>query len=113
MSTATGQLAEQVAADYLETEGYQILDTNWRTKWCEIDIIARRDQTIYFVEVKYRRSSSAGSGIDYITPQKLRQMSFAAEIWMSQNQEELDYELGAIELSGHPPKVTEFIPQLT
>ena len=113
MSTAIGQEAEAKAAEWLEGRGYQILDKNWRTKWCEIDLIAKKDNQIFFVEVKYRRQANSGSGLSYITPKKLRQMAFAAEIWLNQYDSQEDYELSAIELSGIPPKVSAFLPELT
>lgn len=71
---AHGQRAEEVAADYLAAQGYEIIERNWRTRVCEIDIIASKDRVMYFIEVKYRKSNSQGSGLDYITPKKLKQM---------------------------------------
>ena len=82
-TTETGRRAETAATGYLATHGFAILDRNWRTRWCEIDLIVRRDQTVYFVEVKYRARPNWGSGLDYITPAKLRQMRFAAQLWQS------------------------------
>ncbi len=48
----TGNAGEQKACDYLITQGYTILERNWRTKGGEIDIIAYKDKTLVFVEVK-------------------------------------------------------------
>lgn len=84
-TTEIGRRAEDAACAYLRARGYQILDRNWRTRWCEIDIVCRRDGVVSFVEVKYRFSSRWGSGVEYITPQKLRQMRFAAEFWLSRH----------------------------
>lgn len=97
----TGRQAEQAAANHLQSQGYQILDQNWRTKWCEIDIVALKDQTIYFVEVKYRRTHNAGSGLDYITSRKLQQMTRAAESWLQINNWIGDSALSAIEVTGN------------
>ena len=53
MNTKTiGNNGENKAADYLETQGYSIIERNWRTKTGEIDIIAHKDETVVFVEVK-------------------------------------------------------------
>lgn len=84
-SKAIGDNAESVVCDYLEKQGYKIVDRNWRTRWCEIDIVAKKAKTVHFVEVKYRHTSDFGGGFDYITPAKLRQMRFAAELWISSN----------------------------
>ena len=48
----TGNAGEKKAADYLTGKGYSILARNWRTKSGEIDIIAVKDETLVFVEVK-------------------------------------------------------------
>jgi ribonuclease HII len=74
-----GTAAETSVADYLKRCGHQVLNRNWKTKYCEIDIISQRGDTIYFTEVKYRHQSSQGGGLEAITSKKLRQMKFAAE----------------------------------
>ena len=100
MSTYIGRTAENMALQKLELLGFNPVAQNWRTRLCEVDIIVSKDDTIYFVEVKYRRSSVSGDGIDYITPKKLQQMRFAAELWCTQNRWLGDYELAAIAVSG-------------
>lgn len=99
-SVATGQRAEAVTAAFLVRKGFRVLSQNWRCRYCEIDIVASRAQTIYFVEVKYRRSSSQGTGLDYITGAKLRRMTFAAELWVTSNSWLGDYILAAAEVAG-------------
>ena len=56
----TGILGERVAADYLQSKGYTIVSRNYRFLKYEIDIIAKKDQYIVFVEVK-TRTEFAGS----------------------------------------------------
>lgn len=107
-----GHNAEQVAATYLTELGYRIVDLNWRTPVCEIDIVAKNNGIIYFVEVKHRSSQNQGGGLDYITPKKLQQMQFAARCWVQENKWKNAYEISAIEVSGLEFKVTEFLPQI-
>jgi ribonuclease HII len=76
----SGHPAEIIAADYLITLGFKILDINWKTKYCEIDIVAVKKKRVYFVEVKSRSSTHSGTGFEYITSKKLNQMKFAAEM---------------------------------
>ncbi|HTE21562.1 MAG TPA: YraN family protein [Candidatus Limnocylindria bacterium] len=83
---AVGHDAEKRAAKHLESLGLKIRELNWKTRYCEIDIVAQKDKAVYFVEVKYRRNTKQGSGTDYITPRKLRQMRFAAEMWVQNHQ---------------------------
>ncbi len=105
----SGRQAEAVVATHLISRGYTIIALNWRTRWCEIDIVARKDAVIYFVEVKYRRNDHNGTGIDYITPTKLKQMAFAANIWVKSNAFAGSYELAAIEVSGVNFAINRFI----
>ncbi len=106
-----GHNAEGAVEDYLGDNGFKILDRNWKTKQCEIDVIAKKDKCIYFVEVKYRSSFDQGDGFEYITPTKLRQMSFAAEYWVAQNKWEGEYCLSGASVSGDDFEV-EFIEEI-
>lgn len=109
-TTDIGRQAEHVAAEYLVSRGFVILEHNWHTPRCEIDIVAQKGPVKYFVECKYRQSSTFGGGFDYLTPDKLQQMRYAAETWVSQHRWGGAYFLSAIELSGTPPSVRGFIP---
>ena len=101
MSTSTGNEAESRAADYLQKHGYKIIERNWRTRYCEIDIVAEKQKVVWLVEVKYRSSTSQGYGYEYITPKKLQQMQFATEIWVQNNNWSGDYRLAVISIDGN------------
>lgn len=109
--TAIGHLAETSAIDYLTSKGYQIIDRNWQTKWCEIDIIASRQSIIYFIEVRYRKSSKQGGGLATITNKKIQKMRFAGQLWLSGKAEQ-DARLGVIEVSGDDYLITSFIDDI-
>ncbi len=111
-SFANGRRAEAVAAAYLRRAGYDLVTRNWRTRWCEVDVIAHQRKIIHFIEVKYRQSNQQGQGLDYITPLKLKQMRFAAELWVSQRRWLGEYRLGALEVSGTDYRVTNFLSDL-
>lgn len=81
-TTATGNAAENAVAAELQRQGYKIRDQNWKTKFAEIDIVAEKARTLFFVEVKYRKTLAAGDGFDYITPTKLHHMQRAAESYI-------------------------------
>ncbi len=59
--TEIGKKAEDMAARYLLSKGYIILKRNWRYKKAEIDIIAKQDSVLVFVEVKYRSYEHFGA----------------------------------------------------
>ncbi len=105
-----GDSAEDVAAKYLRKNGHEILDRNWKTKYCEIDIVSTRNKIIYFTEVKFRKSPDQGGGLAVITPKKLNQMKFAAEFYALSNQiSDTNLRLSAISLTGQPPIVETFL----
>ncbi len=77
----TGDDAESAVVNWLRQNGFEIIQRNWKTKFCEIDIIATKQGRYYFVEVKHRKQPGQGGGIAAITARKLRQMRFAAEYY--------------------------------
>lgn len=110
---AHGHEAEKLAAEYLKRQGYKILELNWRRPRAEIDIVAQKKRgPLTFVEVKYRQHDTQGGGLDYITPRKLVQMQFAAELWVAENSYEGEYVLSALEMSGEDYAVSNFLPEL-
>ena len=111
LSTKAGQLAEEKVAEYLESTGYQVLDKNWRTRTCEIDIVAYKNRTVFFVEVKYRSTSFQGTGFEYITPAKLRRMKYAARLWTAKHNWTGSYCLCAASVHGSD-LVVDFIEQV-
>jgi len=78
MSFETGQSAEAWVAKYLEGKGYKIIERNWKCKRGEIDLIALKKDTLYFVEVKYRRNRQYGNGAEAISQSKLKKMALTA-----------------------------------
>jgi putative endonuclease len=107
--TAIGQQAEAAAAHFLERKGCRIVERNWRTPRCEIDIVAERRNVLYVCEVKYRLTAAQGLGLDYITTTKLKQMRFAAESWVYDYRWNGEYVLCAIEVTGPGFTVTAAI----
>ena len=83
----TGELGEEVGANFLIERGYRIVERNFRCKGGEVDIIARdpRDKSLVFIEVKTRRGLSYGVPQLAVTPFKQRQISKAALTWLSKN----------------------------
>lgn len=81
-----GKIGEDLAYEYLVNKGYKVIERNYRTKWDEIDIIARaRDKTLVFVEVKTLRVSPGGlMPEDNLTADKLRKISRACQLFANQ-----------------------------
>jgi uncharacterized protein (TIGR00252 family) len=112
-TAAAGRQAEAIAADFLERKGCTIVARNWRTRWCEIDVVAEREGVVYFCEVKYRASARQGTGLEYITAKKVQQMQFAAELWVARHGWKGEYLLSAIEVSGSNFSITSVIKDVT
>lgn len=105
-----GDAGETVAANHLVHLGHEIIDRNWRTKYCEIDIVSRLGDVIYFTEVKYRKNDNQGGGVAAVTPKKQRQMSFAATYYALVNRvADTDLRLAVIDVTGRPPVVQDFL----
>jgi putative endonuclease len=94
-TTSLGSRAEQLVAAYLKGQGYQIIDKNWRRPACEIDLIAKKNNIVYFVEVKFRKTGSHGGGLDHITAAKQKQMTHAAHLWIAEADWDGDSRLAA------------------
>ena len=102
-TTLIGKRAEEAVCEYLEDEGQFILTRNFRTKYCEIDIVSTSGKYLYFTEVKYRKNDMSGDGLAAITPAKQKQMKFAAEIFLKCHPEYADFNpiLAAASVSGN------------
>lgn len=81
---ALGNFGEEKAAAYLISQGFHVLTRNWRFGHLEIDLICQQRDTIVFVEVKTRSHNMRGDPADAITPQKMRNISKAAQAWLKQ-----------------------------
>lgn len=85
----TGNKGELAAKNYLEEEGYTILETNWRYSRSEVDIIAKDGDEIVFVEVKTRSSDYFENPEEAVTPKKQALLAKAAEEYLHQLDEEV------------------------
>ena len=81
-TTAVGNRAEGIVAQYLTDNGHRIIKRNHKTKFYEIDIISTKEDKIYFTEVKYRTNSRNGTPLATITAKKQQQMRYAAEAFL-------------------------------
>lgn len=80
-----GNKYEEIAVKLLVSRNYKILERNYRVKAGEIDVIAEIDDTIVFVEVKYRKNENFGYGIEAVDYRKIRRIYKAAEIYLMLN----------------------------
>jgi putative endonuclease len=84
MRSLSGTGGEKAAARYLEKRGYKILEKNYRAAGSEVDIIAQKDETLCFVEVKTRGSDDYGLPEEFVDERKRRKIIRAAKIYSGQ-----------------------------
>lgn len=77
-----GTVHEGQAAEYLREQGYDILESNFRCRTGEIDIIAREGEYLCFVEVKYRADTGCGSPLEAVTWRKQQNIIKVARYYL-------------------------------
>ena len=86
-----GKLGEELAADFLQKNGYEILETNWVFQKAEIDILAQKENILAVVEVKTRSSIDFGLPQDFVKPKKIQLLVKAVNEYVIAN--DLDVEV--------------------
>lgn len=84
MSKSSGNLGEQIAIDFLEKKAYKILHQNYRYRQYEIDIIAEKEKTLHFIEVKLRGSDNFGSPASFVSKAQQKNIAQAANNFINQ-----------------------------
>lgn len=80
-----GQLAEQYVAQYLESKGYFLIERNYRKRWGEVDIIAKKNDILIFVEVKAANKEIAGLEPEVrINRKKIKKVVRAARTYLAE-----------------------------
>lgn len=79
-----GLFAEKMASDYLESKGYDILDRNWSRKWGELDIVATKNGTVVFCEVKAGSGGTRGFEPElHANREKMKKVYRTARTWLA------------------------------
>jgi putative endonuclease len=113
-----GHSGESIAAGFLEKNDYTILERNYRTPYGEIDLIANQGDTIIFIEVKTRASSSLGPPEISVTRRKAEHMRYAAEYYIQEHpdlQNEWRIDVISVQINVHktPPLIIHFENAIT
>jgi len=80
--TGTGRLGEHFTAEYLQNKGYEIVETNFKCRFGEIDILAKNDRYLAFVEVKTRKADGMSHPFESITPAKRAKVIKTAQFYL-------------------------------
>ena len=104
----TGSLGEQLAVQYFEHLGYDILHKNWRHSHWEIDIIATKNNGLHFIEVKTKSSIKYGYPEETVSKKKIKNMINASEfyLFLSPQWQKIQFDILSITLK---PTITYFL----
>lgn len=111
-AAALGRDGEDIAAAHLESQGWRIIERNWRCPAGELDIVAWDEdgQTLVFVEVKSRSSIAFGQPIDAISWRKLTKLRELATLWLRSSKTRAPNirvdAVGVLVLRGSRPELT-------
>lgn len=97
-SNLTGRWGEALAAEYLRKRRYEIVAANYRSRFGEIDLIARNKKYLVFAEVKLRKSGSFASAREYVDRYKQDRIRVTASMYLSQNPTILQPRFDVIEI---------------
>lgn len=99
----TGKKGEELAKEYLEKQGYKIVELNKRfSRFCEIDIIAKDKDTFVFCEVKTRKTTVCGSPLEAITKTKYQNIKNGIFFYRQENPDCKKYRIDAIAIILEP-----------
>ena len=106
-----GKEGENLAAAFLEKNGYQICERNWTFQKAEIDIIAQKEDVLAIVEVKTRSSTDFGLPQDFVKPKKIQFLVKAVNEYVIKNDLDVQirFDIIAIHKDGEQKFVIEHI----
>ncbi|MCC6485337.1 MAG: YraN family protein [Armatimonadetes bacterium] len=96
-----GQAAENAARAFLRGLGWEIVCCNYRSRWGEIDIVARDGETICFVEVRARQRGALVSPAQSVSRDKRQKLTRAASDWLGQTQADVPCRFDVVEVELH------------
>lgn len=85
-----GKLGEELSVEYLQKQGYDILETNYVFQKAEIDIIAQKNNVLAVIEVKTRSSIDFGLPQDFVKPKKIQLLVKAVNQYVESNDLDVD-----------------------
>ena len=101
---ALGAAGEEAVAQWYIVAGYSVVARNWRVRTGEIDLVARRDATIVFCEVKTRRGDGFGMPAEAVTFRKQARLRKLAVQWLADNRARADvlrFDVASVMPDGH------------
>jgi putative endonuclease len=92
----TGKIGEEIAKDYLEKKGYEIIEQNYKTKYGEIDLVCWDNKEIVIVEVRTKKENIFGTPEDSLDKRKLKKIANNARAYISWKKWQGPYRIDAV-----------------
>lgn len=92
----TGRLGEQLAKEYLQKKGYKIIEQNYKTKYAEIDLVAKKGDKLVFVEVRTKGNEQFGTPEETINHKKKMKLIWNAKAYVAKKKYKGAYRIDAI-----------------
>lgn len=96
--TELGTWGEAIAAEALKARGFAVIERNYRSRYGEIDIIARSDDYLVFAEVKLRKSTYFGAAREFVDARKQEKLRATASMWLEEHETSLQPRFDVIEI---------------
>jgi putative endonuclease len=93
-----GKWGEGIAQEYLKKKGYIVIETSFRSRFGEVDIIAKNKEYLTFVEVKTRKNSNFAHAKEYVSKTKQRKIISTANYWLMKRPTKLQPRFDVIEV---------------
>ena len=106
---ASGDLGEEIARRYLSRKGYEVVESNYRTRRGELDLISRFHNILVIVEVKLRRGTAYGTPLEAVTPLKQQAIRLMTEEYLAERAPEfqaLRFDVIGILIRSGRPEIT-------
>lgn len=107
----TGKAGEDIAVEFLESEGYTILERNYHFEKAEVDIVAYDSQRFIFVEVKTRNGHSFEESEERLSPEQFKRVMKAGQAWLYERKMEgapVRFDLITVQLKDQQPQVRHY-----
>jgi len=104
-----GKWGEEIARDYLVKKGYSVVETGYRSRFGEVDIIVKDSEFVVFVEVKLRKNSNFAHAREYVGKDKQRKITATANLWLMSHKTGLQPRFDVIEIYARDERAVQEI----
>lgn len=100
-----GSEVEQLACDYLQARGLQLIQRNFSCRYGEVDLIMKEGDTIVFIEVRYRKNRHFGGALASVTVAKQQRIIKTATCYLQQSLSEEKMRFDVVGMEGNESKI--------